>query len=189
MKNKKIILEEINQIQYLFGYKRGVVISEQTDPNALKKVEMVQSMKEKETDPNMIALYDSLIEYYTKLSKGESATSPDERYTNYIDSKFTTQTPELPKTKTEPNMPLLGNLAGEDLTSAYNVLIGYFSRSKDFDGMSAFSTLLHNREKQISMKDLQKYLDEHASINLESVYASITDKSTFEREGKNISPK
>ena len=31
MKNKKIILEEINQIQYLFGYKRGVVISEQNN--------------------------------------------------------------------------------------------------------------------------------------------------------------
>jgi hypothetical protein len=36
---KNILKEEINQIQYLFGYKRGVVISEQTteiDPNKAK---------------------------------------------------------------------------------------------------------------------------------------------------------
>lgn len=182
---KNILKEEINQIQYLFGYKKGVVISEQADPNTSKKIGMVQNMKDKETDPNMIALYDSLIDYYTKLSKGETVKSPDERYTNFIDSKFTTQTPELPKAETAN----LGNLVGNDLTSAYNVLIGYFSGSKDFDGMSAFSTLLNNREKQISIPELQKYLDKNASINLEKVYASITDKQTFEQKGKNISPK
>ena len=69
---KNILKEEMNQIQYLFGYKRGIVVSEQTDPNAPKKIGMVQNMKDKETDPNMITLYDSLIDYYTKESVNNS---------------------------------------------------------------------------------------------------------------------
>jgi hypothetical protein len=95
-------------------------------------------------------------------------------------------------------MPTLGNLTGTDLTSAYNVLIGHFSNSKDFDGMAAFSTLLNNREKNTNMIELQKYLNSNTSVNLEQVntsvnleqvYASISDKSGYENKGKGITKK
>lgn len=191
---KNLLREEINQIQYLFGYKRGFVISEQSDPNVDKKIEHLTNIKEKETDGGVKATYDKLIDYYTKIKNGESPESPDKRYTDFIDSKFTVQTadtstPTLPKVKSEPNMPILGNLTGTDLTSAYNVLIGHFSNSKDFDGMAAFSTLLNNREKNTNMIELQKYLNSNTSVNLEQVYASISDKSGYENKGKGITKK
>ena len=101
---KNLLNEEINQIQYLFGYKRGFVISEQSDPNVDKKITHLTNIKEKETDEGVKVTYDKLIDYYTKIKNGETAESPDKRYTDFIDSKFTfqttgTSTPELPKTE------------------------------------------------------------------------------------------
>lgn len=193
---KNILKEEINQIQYLFGYKRGVVISEQLDPEKKKEYEKKFEIAKKRG-------YMIEAMYFEYLSKEQDVKMLEERIDQTkigeINDEYqkqnpsTSQTPELPKTKTEPNMPLLGNLAGPQLTSAYNTLIGYFESkeglNKTFDDVAAFTTLLNNRENQISMKDLQKYLDEHTSINLESVYASITDKENFEKIGKNINPK
>jgi len=192
MKNKKIILEEINQIQYLFGYKRGVVISEQLDPE--KKKEYDKKFEIAKKKGYMIeAMY---FEYLSKeqdvkmLQEKIDQTKIDEINDEYQkQNPSTSQTPELPKTKTEPNMPLLGNLVGNDLTSAYNVLIGYFEGTKNFDEMSAFSTLLANREKQISMVRLQNYLNDHVKIDLEKVYASITDKPKYEQIGIGIKSK
>lgn len=117
---KNLLREEINQIQYLFGYKKGIVISEQTDPNISKKIGMVQNMKDKETDPNMVAKYDSLIDYYTKLSKDETSKSPDERYTNFIDSKFTTQTPSLPKAEPTTDLGTVSPKTKEEMEDYVN---------------------------------------------------------------------
>lgn len=199
---KNLLREEINQIQYLFEYKRGVVISEQTDPNAAKKIEYLTSIKEKETDESKKALYEQLIEYYTKIQNGESPESPDKRYTDYIDSKFTVQTadtstPTLPKVKSEPNMPILGNLTGPALTDAYNVLIGYYEElstndKMNFDVLATKSMLKANRDKnpQITLIQIQDYLKDKApSINLETAYASISDKSKYQKSGEGMSPK
>lgn len=132
---KNILKEEMNQIQYLFGYKRGVVISEQIDPNVSKKIELIQNMKNNETNTDTIALYDKIIDYYTKQSKGETVVSPDERYTNFIDSKFST--PKLPKSEVA------------DLGNAPKEVIDYFNSTKTEHPNSVLSlgyTIGNNRE-------------------------------------------
>jgi hypothetical protein len=96
---KNILNEELNQMKYLFGYKRGVVISEQNLQKSLEfinkfakdvtlqKVEKLKSLQDK-ADDDIKAGYDPYIKYYTDLSQGIQATPPNKEFTDKFDASF-----------------------------------------------------------------------------------------------------
>lgn len=103
---KNLLKEEINEIQYLFGYKRGFVISEQdTNQNELKiKYELSKLGGE----------YGSEIQkYYKDKIDGKIPVEPEKRYLDLIDGQYEKLTPEQSnrllavhnKKDTEINLP------------------------------------------------------------------------------------
>jgi hypothetical protein len=92
---KNIINEEINKINYLFGYKRGVVISEQTNPVADTKIEYIERLKSEQPESNQ-SYYNNLINYY----KGLDSPDADKNMIDKIDKYFSdTKIPKLPNTE------------------------------------------------------------------------------------------
>ena len=92
---KNIINEEINKINYLFGYKRGVVISEQTNSVADTKIEYIERLKSEQPESNQ-SYYNNLINYY----KGNDSPNADKNMIDNIDKYFSQpKTPELPNTE------------------------------------------------------------------------------------------
>jgi hypothetical protein len=115
---KNIINEELNQMKYLFGYKRGVVISEQNLQKSLEfankfakdvtlqKVEKLKSLQGK-ADDDIKAGYDPYIKYYTDLSQGIQATPPNKEFTDKFDASFSLNSNKPTTDKTKLNLPQL----------------------------------------------------------------------------------
>jgi len=83
---KNILKEEINQIKYLFGYKRGVVISEQVDTEKQKEYLIKKQMV---MDINNENKYDNVISYFDSLINNQPFTgTTNQDMLNYIDTKY-----------------------------------------------------------------------------------------------------
>jgi hypothetical protein len=121
---KNILNKELNQMKYLFGYKKGVVISEQNLQKqiglvnkfakdvTLQKVEKLKSLQDR-ADDDIKAGYQPYIDYYTDLSQGIQSTSPNKEFTDKFDASFslssnkTPQDSEQTKEKSKLNFPAL----------------------------------------------------------------------------------
>lgn len=105
---KNILNEELNQMKYLFGYKKGVVISEQNLQKplelvnkfakdvTLQKIEKLKSLQNK-ADDDIKAGYDPYIKYYTDLSQGIQSTSPNKEFTDKFDDSFSLNSNKTPQ--------------------------------------------------------------------------------------------
>ena len=93
---KNILKEEINQIQYLFGYKRGVVISEQTDP-IKRKIELSYEKGYADT-----AYYYTLLQSNKETEANNFKNSADfnNDHFNEIEKLYSDENPSLPKAET-----------------------------------------------------------------------------------------
>lgn len=102
--------EEIKRMNFLFGYKKGLVISEQTDPIVDTKIEYLEKLKSEQPENNQ-SYYTNLINYY----KGIDSPNADRNMIDKIDKYFSKPTtPELPKTEEAD----LGN-APEEIIKAF----------------------------------------------------------------------
>ena len=101
---KNILKEEINQIQYLFGYKRGVVISEQLDPEKKKEYEKKFEIAKKRG-------YMIEAVYFEYLSKEQDVKMLEERIDQTkigeINDEYQKQNPSSSQTTTSnaPQLP------------------------------------------------------------------------------------
>lgn len=105
---KNILNEELNQMKYLFGYKKGVVISEQNLQKplelvnkfakdvTLQKIEKLKSLQNK-ADDDIKAGYDPYIKYYTDLSQGIQAIPPNKEFTDKFDASFSLNSNKIPQ--------------------------------------------------------------------------------------------
>lgn len=109
---KNILNEELEQMKYLFGYKKGVVISEQNlrkplefinkivKDVTLQKIDKLKSLQDKSDDDIKVG-YQPYIDYYTELSQGKPAITPNKEYTDKFDSLFSSNSNKTTQ-KTEP---------------------------------------------------------------------------------------
>ena len=87
--------EEIKRINFLFGYKKGAVISEQTNSVVDTKIEYLEKLKSEQPESNQ-SYYTNLINYY----KGLDSPDADKNMIDKIDKYFSdTKIPELPNTE------------------------------------------------------------------------------------------
>jgi hypothetical protein len=149
---KNIINEEINKINYLFGYKRGVVISEQTNPVADTKIEYIERLKSEQPESNQ-SYYNNLINYY----KGLDSPDADKNMIDKIDKYFSdTKIPKLPNTEEAD----LGN-APEEIINALKekedkIAVGFATSSDtNVSKRSAFDKARANLEKKLG--SVQEY--------------------------------
>lgn len=106
---KNILNEELNQMKYLFGYKRGVVISEQENQDELKiKYELSKLGGDSGQE---------IQKYYKDAIQGNDSVQPEKRYLDLIDAQYSKLTPEQKNkflanyNKTRTTGPLTGELA------------------------------------------------------------------------------
>ena len=106
---KNILNEELNQMKYLFGYKRGVVISEQENQDELKiKYELSKLGGDSGQE---------IQQYYKDAIQGNASVQPEKRYLDLIDAQSSKLTPEQKNkflanyNKTRTTGPLTGELA------------------------------------------------------------------------------
>jgi hypothetical protein len=80
------------------------------------------------------------------------------------------------------------DLKGDDLKKFYNAMIATYEGNKTFEGMTIFSTLLNNREKNIDIKRLQDYINQSTgeNYNLIDIYNKLSDKEALASKGANI---
>lgn len=113
---KNILNEELNQMKYLFGYKRGVVISEQENQDELKiKYELSKLGGDSGQE---------IQQYYKDAIQGNASVQPEKRYLDLIDAQYSKLTPEQKNkflanyNKTRTTGPLTGELAnmGQEVT-------------------------------------------------------------------------
>lgn len=82
-------------------------------------------------------------------------------------------------------------LTGESLTKFYNAMIANYEKDKSFEGMTIFSTLLNNRDKNIPVKQLQDYVNKTTGEELDfmGIYNGLTNKEVLAVKGQNIKRK
>lgn len=94
---KNILKEEINQIKYLFGYKRGLVISEQeTEQTQLSDDKKEEYLIKRQiavdvntsSDPEAKGKYDGIVKYYDDLLSGGNPEIPSQEVISYIDDTY-----------------------------------------------------------------------------------------------------
>jgi len=87
--------EEIKRINFLSGYKKGVVISEQGDPIVNTKIDYLERLKNEQPEDKQ-SYYTNIINYY----KGMDSPDADKNMIGKLDKYFSqSTTPELPKTE------------------------------------------------------------------------------------------
>ena len=113
---KNILNEELNQMKYLFGYKRGVVISEQENQDELKiKYELSKLGGDSGQE---------IQKYFKDTLQGNASVEPEKRFLDLINAQYSKLTPEqknkfLAKyNQTRTTGPLAGELAsmGQEVT-------------------------------------------------------------------------
>lgn len=142
----KNLLQEIQNINYLFRYKKGVVISEQTDPIVDTKIEYLEKLKSEQPENNQ-SYYTDLINYYKRID----SPNADKNMIDKIDKYFSQpKTPELPKTEEAD----LGN-APEEIINALKEkedkrAIGFATSSDpNIAKKNAFNQAKANLEKKL----------------------------------------
>lgn len=106
---KNILNEELEQMKYLFGYKRGVVISEQENQDELKiKYELAKLGGDSGQE---------IQKYFKDTLQGNASVEPEKRFLDLINAQYSKLTPEqknkfLAKyNQTRTTGPITGELA------------------------------------------------------------------------------
>jgi hypothetical protein len=161
---KNLLKEEISQIQYLFGYKKGVVISEQTDPE--KKNEYLKKM---EIAKGKNYMFEAL--YFDYLSQDKDVTALNNRIDQekikeindeYIKSNPTntqttdTSTPSLPKAESANNLGNVPKDTWEQMQETANTKPNYYTgEGKNIDRETA-KKMARSKAQSSASKNLNK---------------------------------
>jgi hypothetical protein len=173
------------------------LITEQINPDDIKEYKgkwSISNMMKNEVSKKM---YKDAIDKNTKISGEEDATVVDyyNRMVNdnRLDNLVTMYDKEFPsgtQSSELGNSPITNveDLKGDDLKKFYNAMIATYEGNETFEGMTIFSTLLNNREKNIDIKRLQDYINQSTgeNYNLIDIYNKLSDKEALASEGANI---
>ena len=173
------------------------LITEQINPDDIKEYKgkwSISNMMKNEASKKM---YKDAIDKNTKISGEEDATVVDyyNRMVNdnRLDNLVTMYDEEFPsgtQSSELGNSPITNveDLKGDDLKKFYNAMIATYEGNETFEGMTIFSTLLNNREKNIDIKRLQDYINQSTgeNYNLIDIYNKLSDKEALASEGANI---
>jgi hypothetical protein len=173
------------------------LLSESINPDDIKEYKgkwSISNMMKNEASKKM---YKDAIDNNTKISGKEDATVVDyyNRMVNdnRLDSLVTMYDEEFPSSTQSSelsNSPMTNveDLKGDDLKKFYNAMIATYEGNETFEGMTIFSTLLNNREKNIDIKRLQDYINQSTgeNYNLIDIYNKLSDKEALASEGANI---
>lgn len=172
---KPLIMEQLNDTD-IKEYKGKWSISNVMKKEASKK--MYKDAIDKNT--KISGTEDEVVlSYYNKMVNDNKLDS--------LISMYDTQSSELgssPITNVE-------DLKGDDLKKFYNAMIATYEGNQTFEGMTIFSTLLNNREKNIDVKKLQDYINQSTgeNYNLMDIYNKLSDKEALAAEGEKINKK
>ena len=173
------------------------LISEQANPDNIKEYKGKWSISNMMKNEVFKKMYKDAIDKNTKISGEEDATVVDyyNRMVNdnKLDSLVTMYDKEFPsgtQSSELGNSPITNveDLKGDDLKKFYNAMIATYEGNETFEGMTIFSTLLNNREKNIDIKRLQDYINQSTgeNYNLIDIYNKLSDKEALASEGANI---
>lgn len=173
------------------------LITEQANPDNIKEYKGKWSISNVMKNEVFKKMYKDAIDKNTKISGEEDATVVDyyNRMVNdnKLDSLVTMYDEEFPsdtQSSELDNSPITNveDLKGDDLKKFYNAMIATYEGNETFEGMTIFSTLLNNREKNINIKRLQDYINQSTgeNYNLIDIYNKLSDKEALASEGANI---
>jgi len=173
------------------------LITEQANPDNIKEYKGKWSISNMMKNEVFKKMYKDAIDKNTKISGEEDATVVDYYNKmvsdNRLDNLVTMYDKEFPSSTQSSelsNSPITNveDLKGDDLKKFYNAMIATYEGNETFEGMTIFSTLLNNREKNIDIKRLQDYINQSTgeNYNLIDIYNKLSDKEALASEGANI---